>query len=169
MRFAALIGANHAHQYPGHRHGNSDTFESFVTRVATQLQVDLLAEEMSREALDNAKVSHSSVNAVSDRMQLPHILCDPDSAERCELGIPSYDELKKRRGFNYVYAEEARMLESDERSFWSVREREWLRRLGATPHQRVLFVLGPNHVQSFQQLLAVSGYKVEIVCLRWEA
>lgn len=51
MKLALLIGANHAHQLPGKACGQAEAFSSFVETVAQAERVDLIAEEMSIEAL----------------------------------------------------------------------------------------------------------------------
>lgn len=168
MKSAALVGANHAHQYPGHPQGRADLFSQFVTQQAEHARVDLIAEEMSREALAMKKVGHSSVETAAGALLIRHLLCDPDSAERRALGIPSYEELKARRGISNAFGAETALLEADTRSYWPIREREWLNRLSQVGHEKVLFILGPDHVDSFTTLLQDAGYQVNVINRRWE-
>lgn len=167
MKSAALVGVTHAHQYPGHPQGRADLFGLFVKRHAQSAQPDLIAEEMSREALAIAKVPHSSVENAAGSLRIKHLLCDPDAVERKVLGIPSYAELKAARGIRHVFEAEEALLKADERSFWPIREREWLNRLARVNHQSVFFVLGPDHVDSFAMLLQEAEYQVDIVSRRW--
>ncbi len=170
MNSAALIGVNHAHQYPGHKDGHSDLFVQFVAQQAVSLAVDLIAEEMSREALAKARVSLSSVEVAACSIGVRHLLCDPDSDERKVLGIPSYEELREARGIRRycVFEKEQKLLEEDERSYWPIREKEWLRRIAGTNHNRLLYVLGSNHVESFASLLQQAQYHVDVISPRWE-
>lgn len=169
MNFVALIGANHAHQYPGNVHGRANQFEDFLTSQVRDLSVDLLAEEMSAEALQRAKVVESSVQRVARELKVPHLLCDPDSIQRSALGIPDFEELKRKRNLKLVVDEDAALLEQDERLYWPVREAEWLRRLQRAEFGRAIFVTGPNHVLSFEDLLRRNSYEVQIITERWEA
>lgn len=168
MKSAALIGINHADQYPGHKDGRSDLFCKFVTKQAISLAVDFIAEEMSREALLKEKVYLSSVEIAAWSIGVRHRLCDPDSAERKALGIPSFDELREARGFSrYISEREEKQLEADERLYWPIREKEWLDRIQGANHSSLLFILGAQHVESFARLLEQAQYHVNVISPRW--
>ena len=169
MKVAALVGANHAHQYPGNPHGRSDLFASFLIAQAKSLGVDLIAEEMSLAALEMAKVKQSTVQVVAQSLHIPHLFCDPNESEREALGIPSYEELKKLRKIEHVFGAEEQLLLADEKGYWPVREREWLTRLGKTRHNKVLFVHGPDHSSALAQLLEANNYEVQVLFQRWDA
>ena len=164
MQVAALVGANHAHQHPGSPHGRSELFASFLIVQATSLDVDLIAEEMSVEALARANVNRSTVQEVALSLRIPHLFCDPNEVERKALGIPNREELKKRRNITRVFGAEEQLLVADEKSYWPTREQEWLTRLRKTRHNKVLFVHGPDHVITFAQLLERNGYEVQLLC-----
>jgi hypothetical protein len=167
MKSIALIAANHSHQYPDHPKGRADLFGSLLAQLAHSHGVDLIAEEMSREALEMENATKSTVEAVAESLQIRHLLCDPDSAERKALGIPSYEDLKVARGIRHVFEAEEALLKADERAYWPIRETEWLNRLGKFPHRSVLFVLGPDHVDTFSTLLRYVDYQVHVVNRRW--
>jgi hypothetical protein len=169
MTTAVLVGANHAHQLPGNPSGRADLFREFVAQQARACRVDLIAEEMSREALAKWKVEKSSVQAAAESVHVKHLLCDPDSAERKALGIPSYEELKAARGASHLSGEDEELLKNDERTYWPIREKEWLKRVANINHRRVLFVIGPDHVESFSFLLQEACYRVQVLSVRWEA
>jgi hypothetical protein len=169
MNVAALVGANHAHQHPGSSYGRSDLFASFLIAQATLLRVDLLAEEMSTDALAKVGVKQSTVQEVALSLHIQHLFCDPNEVERKALGIPNYEELKKRRSIDHVFGAQEQLLVADERSYWPVREQEWLTRLRKTRHNKVLFVHGPDHTAAFARLLEKNGYEVQVLCQRWDA
>lgn len=167
MKLAALIGTNHANQYPGNIHGHADIFTSYILKVAKARVVDLIAEEMSREALTKARVEKSSVQLAAEELRLLHLFCDPDSEERTALKILDHEQLKQRRGLVHAFDDQIDLLEQDEKEYWPLREAEWLARLQQTNHSKLLFVLGANHVESFASLLSSNKYKVEILNSRW--
>ena len=169
MKSAALIGINHADQYPRHKDDRSDLFCKFVKQQAISLAVDFIAEEMSREVLVRKKVYLSSVEIAAWSICVRHRLCDPDSAERKALGIPSYDELMEARGISlYSISEmEEKLLEADERLYWPIREKEWLDRIQGANHRSLLFILGAQHVESFARLLEQAQYHVNDISPQW--
>lgn len=124
---------------------------------------------MSNEGLRRWRVEESSVQAAAAAVCIRHVQCDPDAQQRQALGIPSYDELKKARSVVEPTAKEAELLEADERKYWPIRERYWLDRIKHIEHSRVLFIVGPNHIESFAALLALAGYEVRVICERWVA
>lgn len=168
MAFVALIGTNHANQFPGNPHGRADLFSEFLASQARDLAAHLLAEEMSTEALHRAKVEESSVQRVARALELDHLFCDPDTRERSILGIPDYEQLKHRRGLKHVLGDNVSLLEQDERTYWPLREAEWLRRLQESESERIVLVVGPNHVQSFATALCNNSYEITIITDRWE-
>ena len=161
---------NHAHQYPDHRLGSSDALAAFLFGQVEKHGIDLLAEEMSVEALRREGCHQSTVQVVARRTNIAHVFLDPDSAERSALGIPSYDEIKARRGLGkYVFEDDAAKLKVAEREHWGTREAEWVRRLDAAQFARALAVVGSKHVESLSATLHLRNHAVTILTAKWEA
>lgn len=170
QRMAFLVGVNHAHQYPGHPNANANGFSHFLRSQVCQHAIDILVEEMSKEALGAQRLEHSTVELLAKELGINHVYCDPDSGERATLGIPSYEELKAKRGIGRaVFEDDAKKLECDERALWPLREGEWLRRAELLDAARPLFVIGPNHIASFSVRLRQERYTVTVLTARWEA
>ena len=162
------MGVNHAHQYPGNPHGSSENFTSFLESESRRYDIDLLAEEMSLEALRRQHLKISSVQMVATRLEIRHVLCDPDQLERERLGIPSTEEIKAELAIGACMTDtQISILDKKERSFWPKREEEWLRRANTINHRTCLFVIGSAHIPTFFSLLNQSNYQTTVLCERW--
>jgi hypothetical protein len=93
----------------------------------------MLAEEFSEEALSRSNAMACTVRDAARRLQVSHLLCDPDSQERGRLGVTTDD----------------------------LREQVWLNRLLAAGAERVLFVCGDDHLDTFPARLRDAGHCAE--------
>jgi len=89
-----LIGTNHANQYVGNKHGDSAQFTDYLHRVCSAHKVDLLAEEMSTEALEENSAKSTALE-LAITLGISHIFCDPSRGERTALGIPTNEKLNR--------------------------------------------------------------------------
>ena len=116
-------------------------FEEYLAEKCGCLQIDLLAEEFSEEALRGSNSTRSTGRNVANDRGISHRFCDPSKEERENLGIASDDH-------------EQRM-------------RLWLECILTTHSKRVLFLCGDNHVQNFSGLLTDAGHRVETLSQGW--
>lgn len=162
-----LVGANHAHQLVDNPHGQSKQFFQFLVQCCTESSVDLIAEEMSTAALIKYATTSIALHA-ADSVKITHLLCDPDLAERTALGVPSEAELRDRLCPGVRKLGDDELINEAIKSYWPIREGEWLRRVGLQRCKCCLFILGPDHVSSFSRLLIEKGYSYRVVSERWE-
>jgi len=140
-----LIGVNHIIQHRGYSFPQKEAaihkFSEHVEMKALELKVKTIAEEWSHEANQRNKVQFSTVQTVATNLDLKHIFCDPTIEERKKHGI---NESNKDR-----------------------REEFWIERLKDLLHEKILFVCGEDHLESFKSKLDSRGILVEIVSQGW--
>lgn len=145
-KIAYIVGVDHRIQWD--RSSNPawlstlKGFEHYIKAEIQKLNIDLLAEEFSRQSvkMNRCKGEKSILEEIAERTKIKHLFCDPDSEERKSLGIPSEGKEKEE-----------------------MREMEWLKRLENNAHERILFVCGNDHVESFKEKLIGKGCQVEIL------
>jgi hypothetical protein len=166
-----LVGTNHSNQLLLDCTDGNDMcleFKNYLSNLCDTESIDLLAEELSTEALGKWKAKGSVVEQLATERQITHIFCDPNSDQRRELGIPNYEELKSKLGYGrFLKPGQQTQVEVEERSYWPIREEFWLNRVFAITANKCLFVLGSSHVDSFSMLLSNRGFSIEIKNLNW--
>lgn len=174
-----LIGANYGHQMIGCKYGNPDKFAAYLGEMCRLHQVNLIAEGANESTLSIWSASESVGRTVARNMEIRHLFCEPDFRERERLGIPSLKQLLEDRGIekdaNGEYAmwslEANEAIKQDEKSYWPIRQQEWLRRVLEVQSPQChtcAFLLGTDHVDAFSQLLNEHGLSNEVLCKRWE-
>jgi len=143
-----LVGVNH--QYQIGPHGTIPVeatledfaeFGSFLRGVIARYAIRGIAEEMSLFALKKHFVSgHSFPHRVATELELPHRYCDPDADAQKALNITSAEQ----------------------------RERYWIKELITFNAFPVLFILGADHIDGFQQLLLESALKPFVAARDWQ-
>jgi hypothetical protein len=122
-------------------------FQRYLERQARKFRATLLAEELSAEAVARrGPDSYSTMQQSAERLGVPHLFCDPNSAERLALG-----------------------LGNDAQSF-SRRELVWIERLAPVlcePDSAAIFVCGAEHVSSFRSKLPARDIPAEILIEDW--
>jgi hypothetical protein len=147
MRRVFIIGTTHLFQFGPTpltplSPSQFDEFRKFLRQSAQRQHVQVIAEEMSLEALAKRNLIGGSLpSQIAKELGLVHRYCDPDNPTRQEKGISGN------------LAREA---------YW----RDQILSLGLFP---VLFVCGANHVESFSAILCESMVSVEIIDRDWEA
>ncbi|HPJ08654.1 MAG TPA: hypothetical protein PLB09_11545, partial [Deltaproteobacteria bacterium] len=115
---------------------------------------------------------HDSIaRIVSIDLGINHIFCDPTSKEREQLGIPSCKQIRESLGI-HIYLKpdqdkQIKLLEAEERKYWGIREKFWLKSLQNQYFTCCLFILGSSHVQSFKKLLNMNNIDVLVVHENW--
>lgn len=137
-----LIGVHHQVQYVppdiASFPESKEVLDSFVHLVSTEARdrgADLVAEEFSQHELTANRAIAGTVQTAAQRAGVRHLFADPDPNERARDGISTPEQ----------------------------RERVWLRRLKADGAERVIFVCGDGHIDSFRELLEASGAVVSIL------
>jgi len=145
-----IVGVNnHYIQYVKREKMYSAEFENCLVDKINKHSISLVAEELSKEAIDNRKHAIDSVARVTAlSTSRKHLYADPDSKERELLRIPK-DTLT--------------CSDEDKAKYNHIREKEWLSRIKNQSCPNVLFICGCNHVDSFDSLLRNEGHQVKVL------
>jgi hypothetical protein len=104
--------------------------------VATTVHAAAIAEELSRECIEERQGGASVAKQVADCLGLRHLYCDPESGERSAHGISNSDQREE---------------------FWISRIQQLI------PNSTsVIFVCGANHSPSFKAKLDARGLHAQI-------
>jgi hypothetical protein len=136
----------------------------FLEHLCQQFMVQAVAEEMNEEALAEQSCAASIPMQVASALKLPHGFCDPNRAQRRDLGIRQENDIR-------ISAFPATMPESEVAvrvaESHAKRERYWLDQLCDLSTWPALFVCGADHVASFSQLLKQQGMAVQVAAEDW--
>src|SRR5216683_5104087 len=144
-----LIGLNHRYQLRGYAGADWSAFERYLLSYSANKGVDLLAEELSDEAVRKWKAEDSVARHVARCLGVRHLFCDPESGQREALGIRSFGDILAELGPRPTVD----LVEATEREDWRVREQHWLNTLRNVSFTTCVFILGSQHVESFETLL----------------
>ncbi len=144
--------------------------------IASQTGVTAIAEELSTEALARIEPdtsAHSVAKQIASSQGLKHVYCDPDSNERLEAGIPTDEELGRRAHAEWMRTDEPMgdALRRFRTETYPAREEIWLSRLRVNTNlkQKILFICGADHIDSFSSLLANNDISFEVLERDWGA
>lgn len=162
-----LIGVNHSVQW------NRDllitvNYMQYLENQIKELNVDLVAEEFSEEALERNNTKNTSSDYVSKKILNKNcILCDPDEKTRKMIGYPDKIQLNKKFGVRSTIegTVEHKKRKEYERTFFPIREKYWLEQIknSKLSFERMIFICGSEHLNSFMSLLEKNNYDVFIL------
>jgi hypothetical protein len=140
-----VIGVGHHYQFgAGTRFGSEicsveaeKAFIQMLRNAVLTTSADAIAEELSEQALSEVGKSTSVIKVLADSLDLPHLYCDPDRAQRCLLNIRDENEIRLSDFPNQLDEIIVQKLMAES---WFRREREWLRRLSQIEASRIIFV-----------------------------
>lgn len=141
-----IVGVNHVEvQCEYFDHSNAHLVAPFVNWMRNKtrdLQLTVLAEEFSEDCFTTTfgypqltGKERSSAQKIADEFHIRDIFCDPTIKDRDEWGI------------------------QDDQT----RERFWLGRIIDLKIEKMLFICGGSHVQSFKRLLKTNGFMVGVI------
>lgn len=139
-----IIGTDHRIQWIPQSSGPewSSKIAEFAQHLKAQCEVhaiQLVAEEFSEYLVRLNNAQDSTASCAVKEIGCNHLFCDPDPDERAALGIQD---------------------DSD-------RENEWLRRLVTSGSQRILFICGEDHADSFTIRLKDAGHTAQVISRDW--
>jgi len=146
------------------------SFAQYLENQIAELKINLLAEELSEEAISKNvfKAKGSTAWSVANKLRIDHRFCDPDATERKTLGIPSEQEIRKQLGLGCrLTPEELGELEKEKRKYWSKREKFWMNRIEDKLNERVIFICGSEHTERFKSLTLSKGCETKILIKNW--
>ena len=142
-----LIGVDHSVQHDGRAayKGSEfkrlrDEFPTFIDGIAREIGATVIAEESNEDVLKKFEAKKSVAYTVASQMDIKHVFCEPSNSEREQLGIKSTgkpDDFQKREEF-------------------------WLKKLVILTGERILFIIGAYHVQSFSERAKNAGFLVNV-------
>ena len=162
-----LVGTNHAHQFVNHKDGDHENFANYLKKVYQEENVELIAEELSEEAILKWCAADSTARKLANENGIQHLFCDPNKKERVALGILDYEQLKIKNGWNNVTPEQHTFLLNEEKKYWPARENYWLEKILSANFQNCLFIIGASHVTQFSNLISSKGHVCEVIIERW--
>ena len=118
-----------------------ERFQLYLRDASISLDAAVIAEELSRQVVEDRPGGASVAELVAHDLQLTHLYCDPDRDERRELCIRTGTE----------------------------REAIWLSRLQRLhPNSTsIIFVCGADHCDSFKAMLDQNELYARIYCGDW--
>lgn len=139
-----LIGVDHRIQWtPNHLspewYAKLQEFSEYLNHICSKNEITLIAEEFSEEALQKSNALDSVARQVSAKSGVQHLFCDPTTQERQASGILTHSQ----------------------------REHFWLDRLALTCHDKIIFICGRDHLQSFIAKLRKAGHDPTILLSGW--
>jgi AbiU2 len=162
-----IVGIDHEVQYLD---SSSTSFLKSIQEWAITYDIKIIAEELSQEAIDKEGQARnqpleSTARHAASLLGRQHRLCDPNTSQRANLGIPERSEIAKllhlRRGEN------EQLIEEESQRYWPVREGFWLDQIRDVLGENLLFICGSSHVESFKALLDKTHGKVVILHRHW--
>jgi hypothetical protein len=163
-----LIGLNHCHQLLGYAK-ESGKFKSFLKGLCLKECPDIIAEELNEDAIKQWKANDSVARKIAISLKVRHLFCDPDLKERKALDIKCFKEIAQELGYGPVLTrEQTSKVENIEKIHWEKRERFWLCKLIEKQFDKCIFILGANHIDSFNTLLTVRGFRSTIIERDWQ-
>lgn len=161
-----MIGTSHEYQVVRRAvsHPEREQFRTLLTSIAIEKVVQVIAEEMSIDALNVCRADESVGQQVADALQIAHSHCDPSIDERKALGVVDDDDIRMSGFLNDRKPEEVEAAVNDS---FAIRERCWLEHLLELDKWPVLFVCGANHAERFRERLESSGINAEVLFMKW--
>ena len=156
-----VLGTHHRYQRPSTV--GAEEFAGVVTAACKDHAVQSLVEEMSAEALAQAREPESVCQRVARALSVHHLFCDLTNAERLRFGVRD-ENLLRSDGFLRNWTETE--IERQVRASHEIRERHWLARILESDRWPTLFICGANHVGPFTQ--ALHGANVNTILLAGE-
>jgi hypothetical protein len=181
LKMLYIIGVDHLIQYKNSILPVSvfNRFKKFIRETLSECDIHIIAEEFNREYLEEVYSSdEGTLESCSRDCGVRHIYCDPGKREREELGIPYYadirESVKADLGIsdNYItdlslYREVEDETSRRSKRYWKIRERFWLSKLSDVIDERILFVCGHEHVESFRRILKEKSIESKILEHFW--
>jgi hypothetical protein len=170
-RMLHIIGVAHRAQA---RKRNSDAteaqglFSHVLLDTIEKVNPAFVAEEQSEEAL--AELDEISITKeIAEEHDIEHRFCDPNKAERRELGYQDGQSLQLAMFMNgeedHLSREELRLkaYAIEIGRYFPIREQFWFERLNGCREEDMIFVCGDGHIESFGRLLEGNRVQCRLV------
>ncbi len=144
-------------------------FANHIIETIKRNNITILAEEWSEQALKAWGSNTDTLRTIAKKLEIEHIFCDPDDAERKKIGYPTRQDMRKTLNLPSTFntetdLEEAnKKIKEEERKFYPIREKYWLEILGDKIQEDILFVCGDDHIKTFPEQIMKYNVKFSIV------
>jgi len=126
--------------------------------------VQLIAEEMSEEALRLAGIPETIGQIVAIENELDHVYCDPPGKLRKELGIRDTQLLRMDALLDNWSANK---LNNELNVSWDLREKYILNCISENNHDCVFLICGSDHVERFVEKSCAYDFESFVVQADW--
>ena len=163
-----LLGLCHCHQLLDHPKA-SRKFEPYLKNLFLTEKPDLIAEELSEDALLKWKARDSVACRLANYLNVCHLFCDPNKEERNALGIKCRKEIAQELGYGVALTrEQSAEVDKIEKANWETREKFWLNKLNEHQPNKCIFLVGADHVDRFAVLLTENDIQSVTVEKDWQ-
>jgi hypothetical protein len=139
-------------------------FYCYLSEQVVKLRPDLIAEELSEDALSRFKATDSVARHVLQEAGCRHAFVDPGQKERDDLGIKGWNDIVRDFGYGpALRKEESAQVEQIELRHWEKREQYWLQQLRDIGFRTCIMVIGAKHIERFSNLLLEANINAEIL------
>ena len=169
-----LLGLRHSMQTEWdspepHLAAKFERLKAFLSETVRSTAVEAIAEETNQEFENcSGKKSLSRLVAEASSPPLRYVPCEPNSAERKALGIPTAQEIVDRcRTSGCVDDRLEQCRDSELLKYFPAREKCWLERIRQVSVGPILLVCGPDHIRTFSCRLIESQIPFKVVSFDW--
>ena len=126
-----------------------EQYASLIRTTISDKHISLLAEEFSESALEYLKAK-SYLQEVARQTGIEHRFCDPNEAERTQIGLPS----------PFADTPDDAQLRINH----TIREKYWLEKISDRLDSPTIFICGSDHIAGFTNIL--NSRSIENVIIR---
>ena len=147
----------------------SSQFKNYLKEKIKTLNIDLIAEEYSKEALAWVNEKTTIAQDIALEFNIVHKFCDPGKEARKRIGYISRAKIKQNLGFKEPIefdTPEDNEIMKEQRKFYHKRERYWLEQLTPYIDKNILFLCGFDHIDksdTFESLIKEFEFNYEIL------
>lgn len=162
-----IIGVNHSVQtYDGKVSKYFEEFEFFLRQKLAELNsIKAITEEFSEDALKHVHCASETIaRKISKELSLKHLFVDPSLEEQKILGIKSDRDVILETPMSTSLDEIEKTKQKEQKRSNKLREEFWFEVLKKENClERIVFICGAVHTESFFELLSNKSIKSEIL------
>ncbi len=161
-----IIGVDHRVQVRNpavEKTAEQEYFANLLKKAIDDIQPFFVGEESCAESLADCREISIVMEVTNGKVE--HRFCDPNSAQKKEIGYRSGREIFPRIKKERLPIEEAftKAFAIEKGRYFSMRERFWLDRLEGCRDHDGFFVCGYGHLDTFGALLDSEGIPYKII------
>lgn len=155
-------------------------FSAFLKDKIKEYNIDLLAEEFNKDCLEKSNANIATVQDVAKELKdkglkIEHKFCEMSKKERKSRNILSENEIYSKKLNIHSHSGSKPNLDKNQQKIFNketeksflAREAFWFEKISDYFDKNILFLCGPEHIESFLLLLNSRQYKVTILCKQY--